>query len=189
MLSTSMSTLKRGTKIGTYWNDDNGNNSSGIPFNHIFHSLIFFRFFTFCFKQLCSTGCPFATSWPAKDSHPSLDSSLLASFNYLWVLHCPNTTGSLSYCAMLCCAKSLQLCPPLWPHGLQSTSVLCPWDSPGKKTTVGFYTLLQGIFPTQVSDLSLLHLLNWQVCSSSLAPPEKPSLSYYSSLNWKWGFQ
>ena len=26
---------------------------------------------------------------------------------------------------------------------------LCPWDSPGKNTGVGFYALLQGIFTTQ----------------------------------------
>ena len=33
------------------------------------------------------------------------------------------------------------------PHGL--TRLLCPWDSPGKNIGVGFYFLLQGIFPTQ----------------------------------------
>ena len=32
----------------------------------------------------------------------------------------------------------------LWPIGL-----LCPWDSPGKNTGVGFHALLQGIFLTQ----------------------------------------
>ena len=34
-------------------------------------------------------------------------------------------------------AKSLQSCPTLRPHGLQSTRPLCPWDSPGKNTGVG----------------------------------------------------
>ena len=33
---------------------------------------------------------------------------------------------------------------------------LCPWDSPGKNTGVGFHALLQGIFLTQGSNLSLL---------------------------------
>ena len=28
--------------------------------------------------------------------------------------------------------------------------LLCPWDSPGKKTGMGGHALLQGIFPTQV---------------------------------------
>ena len=34
--------------------------------------------------------------------------------------------------------------------------------------------LLQGIFPTQGSNLHLLHLLHWQVGSLSLAPSGKP---------------
>ena len=41
------------------------------------------------------------------------------------------------------------------PHGLQPTRLLCPWDSPGKKTGVGCHFLLQGIFPTQESNLCL----------------------------------
>ena len=32
----------------------------------------------------------------------------------------------------------------LWPHGLQPTSFLCPWDFPGKRTAVGCHCLLQG---------------------------------------------
>ena len=35
-------------------------------------------------------------------------------------------------------------------HGLYATRLLCPWDSPGKNTGVGYNFLLQGIFPTQV---------------------------------------
>ena len=35
------------------------------------------------------------------------------------------------------------------PHGLQPARLLCPWDSPGKKTGVGCHFLLQGIIPTQ----------------------------------------
>ena len=31
----------------------------------------------------------------------------------------------------------------LWPHGLQSTRLLRPWDFPGKSTGVGCYHLLQ----------------------------------------------
>ena len=44
-----------------------------------------------------------------------------------------------------------------------SARLLCPWDSPGKNTEVGCHALLQGIFPTQESNLSLLYLLHWQV--------------------------
>ena len=44
-----------------------------------------------------------------------------------------------------------------WPHGLQPTRLLCLWDFPGKSTGVGCHSLLQGIFPTQGSNLGLLH--------------------------------
>ena len=40
----------------------------------------------------------------------------------------------------------------LWPHGLY-----IPWTSPGKNTGVGSLSLLQGIFPTQVSNPGLPH--------------------------------
>ena len=36
-----------------------------------------------------------------------------------------------------------------------------PWDFLGKNTKVGCHALLQGIFPTQGSNLCLLHLLHW----------------------------
>ena len=35
----------------------------------------------------------------------------------------------------------------LWPHGLELTRFLCPWDSPVKNTGVGCHTRLQGIVP------------------------------------------
>ena len=51
-----------------------------------------------------------------------------------------------------------QPCPTLCnPHGLWPTKLLCPWDSPGKNSGVGFHALLQGIFPTQELNLGLLH--------------------------------
>ena len=49
--------------------------------------------------------------------------------------------------------------------------LLCPWDSPGKNAGVDCYALLQGIFPTQGWNLSLLCLLHWQSGSLPLAPP------------------
>ena len=45
----------------------------------------------------------------------------------------------------------------LRPHGLQPARLLCPWDSPGKNTGAGCYFLLQGIFPTQGSNMGLPH--------------------------------
>ena len=53
------------------------------------------------------------------------------------------------------------------PHGL--TRLLCQWDSPGKNTGVGCHSLLQGIFPTQGSNLRLWHLLHWQADSLPLS--------------------
>ena len=48
-------------------------------------------------------------------------------------------------------------------------------DSPGKNTPgVGCHALLQGIFPTQGSNLHLLCLLHWQAGSLPLAPTWKP---------------
>ena len=41
--------------------------------------------------------------------------------------------------------------------GLQPTSLLRPWDSPGKNIGVGCHFLLQGIFLTQGLSLCLLH--------------------------------
>ena len=41
--------------------------------------------------------------------------------------------------------KSLSRVRLLWPHGLQPTRLLCPWDFPGKSTGVGYHCLLQGM--------------------------------------------
>ena len=69
-------------------------------------------------------------------------------------------------------AKSLQsfstLCSPL-----NCSSLLCPWDSPGENTGMGYHALLQGIFLTQGLKPGLLCLLHWQVGSLPLVPPGK----------------
>ena len=45
----------------------------------------------------------------------------------------------------------------LQPRGLYPTKLLCPQDSPGQNTGVGYHFLLQGIFPTQGSNLGFPH--------------------------------
>ena len=45
---------------------------------------------------------------------------------------------------------------------------------PGKNTGAGCHFLLQGLFPTQGSNLHLLRLLHWQANSLLLAPLGKP---------------
>ena len=73
----------------------------------------------------------------------------------------------------------------LRPHGLQPTSFLCPWDFPGKNTGVCCHSLLQGIFPTQGSNLCLLPLLPWQVGSlTSVTTWEAPSQVIQTATNF-----
>ena len=54
----------------------------------------------------------------------------------------------------------------LGSRGLQPARLHCPWDFLGKNTGVGCHFLLQGIFSTQESNLSLLH---WQADSLPLS--------------------
>ena len=64
----------------------------------------------------------------------------------------------------------------LGTDGLQSTRLLCPWDSLGKNTEVGCHALLQEIFPIQGSNLHLLYLLHWQEDSLPPVPSGNSSL-------------
>ena len=72
---------------------------------------------------------------------------------------------------MQCCCLVTKLYPTLvLPSGLQPARLLCPWDSPGKNIAVGCHFLLQGIFPTQGSNLPLLLgrwiLYHWATCEA-----------------------
>ena len=81
-------------------------------------------------------------------------------------------------------AKSLQSCPILYNTAdcrLPGSSV--HGDSPGKNTGLGYRAFLQGIFPTQGSNLHLLCLLHWQVGSLSPVPPGKP-VNHTSFINY-----
>ena len=66
----------------------------------------------------------------------------------------------------------------LRPCGLWPARLLCLWNAPGKNTGVGCHALLQGIFPTQGSNLALLlcrqilYHLSYQ--GSPLSPNEAP---------------
>ena len=89
------------------------------------------------------------------------------------------------------------MCCTVWPHCLSILYMLlsifswfwlfatlstmdhpsCIWDSPGKNTGVGCHALLQGIFPIQVWNLRLSHLLrllHFQAGSLPLVPRGKP---------------
>ena len=57
------------------------------------------------------------------------------------------------------CVLVIQIpsCLILWDPWTLPARLLCPWDSPGKNTGVGYHFLLPGIFSTQGSNLGLLH--------------------------------
>ena len=57
-------------------------------------------------------------------------------------------------CASACMLSSPGLADSVWPHGREPPPPPPPrpWDFPGRNTGVGCHLLLQGIFPTQVSE-------------------------------------
>ena len=65
---------------------------------------------------------------------------------------------------------------------LLPTGFLCPWNSPGKNTGVGCHFLLQGVFPTQGSNLRLLCLLHRQVDSLPPVPLESRNKTIKSKI-------
>ena len=67
------------------------------------------------------------------------------------------TSPSVCGCVCVCEVSHSVVSDSLGSHGLQPTRLLCPWNSPGKNTGVGSHALLQGILPTQGSNLDLLH--------------------------------
>ena len=55
------------------------------------------------------------------------------------------------------------------PCTVKTIRLLCPWNFPGKNTEVCCHCLLQGIFPTQGLNPSLLHPLPCQADPLSLS--------------------
>ena len=88
-------------------------------------------------------------------------------------------------CVCVCVCVSTQLLSHVWLLAAPWTVALqaplsMPWDFPGKNTGVGCHFLFPGIFPTQGSNLCVLH---WQADSLPLAPPGKPQDCAYDHLN------
>ena len=65
--------------------------------------------------------------------------------------------GTLLHCWQEYKFQHVQSCLTLQPHGLLPISLFCPCNFLGKKTGASCHFLLQGIFPTQRSNLHLLH--------------------------------
>ena len=57
---------------------------------------------------------------------------------------------------LACCFLAKSYPTLLQPHDLKPTRLLSLWNFPGRNTGMGRHFLLQGIFPTQGSNLSLL---------------------------------
>ena len=82
--------------------------------------------------QLCLTLCNLMDSSPPGSSAYSILQAKIQE----WV--------AIAFSNACMHAKSLQSCPTLCdPYGQQPTRLLCPRDSPGKKTGVGCHCLLQ----------------------------------------------
>ena len=74
---------------------------------------------------------------------------------------CVSVSVCVCVCVCVCTRKhavTLVVADSLQHYGLWPTRLLCPWDSPGKNTSVGCQGLLQGIFPTQGLNTHLLRL-------------------------------
>ena len=65
--------------------------------------------------------------------------------------------GILCFCNVQWMWKSL-MSKSLWPRGLYS-----PWNSPGQNTWVSSCSLLQGIFPTEVSHITGRFFTSWAI--------------------------
>ena len=84
--------------------------------------------------------------------------------------HSKNILSHTFFCCMCAylCAQPLHCARLFATLGTIVSRPPCPGDSPGKNTGVGCHLLLQGVFPTQGSNLYLLHLVRWQVDSLPL---------------------
>ena len=87
---------------------------------------------------------------------------------------------------ILCCVLCLvtQLCPTLCdPMDCSPLGSSVHGDSPGKNTGVGFYALLQGIFPTQGSKPGLPHCRWILYCLSHQgSPPLSKTIDNFRSF-------
>ena len=90
-------------------------------------------------------------------------------------------SNNYGFKSCLCVLSRSVMSNSLWPRELPA-SLLSPWNFPGKNTGADCHFLLQGIFSTQGSNLHLLCLLHWQVCSLPLVPPGKHILSVSYNL-------
>ena len=118
-------------------------------------------------------------------------------FVCVWQVFCVCVCVWQVFCVCVCVRARTRsvMSDSLWPHGLQPTRLLSPWDHPSKNTGVSCYFLLQRVFLTQGLNPCLLyctrillqlshwgstscqniflHLTYHQCCEAFLAPIDK----------------
>ena len=105
----------------------------------------------------------------------SWSTASLEMFSFSWLFIIVPT-----YCVCYVCVSHSVASNSLQPHGLQLTSILCPWNSPGKNTAADCHSLLQGIFLIQESNPCLLH------CRQILYHLSYREVLFYLLLNIKY---
>ena len=72
----------------------------------------------------------------------------------------------------MCCAQSLSHVDSLWPHGLESTSLLCPWGFSRQEYWSGLPCPPPGVFPNPEVELKSSTLQVDSLPSESLGKPK-----------------
>ena len=88
----------------------------------------------------------------------------------------------LYICFVLTCKVASVVSNSVRPYGLQLTRPPCPWDSPSRNTGEGCHSLLQGIVPTQGSNLCLTSPALAGGFFTTSATWEAPCIRYTSFL-------
>ena len=115
------------------------------------------------------------SSWPKEWTQETWKSSyLLFLINSWW---CCAILHNLAhwYCKLFSYYSESVSCSvmsdSLQPEGMYPSRLLCLWNSPGKNPGVGSPYLLQDIFPTQGSNLGVLHFRWILYCLSYQGSP------------------
>ena len=70
------------------------------------------------------------------------------------------------------------------PHRWQPTRLLCPWDSPGKNTGVGYHFFLQGVKVKSESEVAQLYLTLSDPMDCSLPGSSVHGIFQARTLEW-----
>ena len=104
-------------------------------------------------------------------------------FLLLIYIHPPNKCwNSKILCALVQLLSHVQLFATPWIVAFQTSLLPRPWNFPGKNTGASCHFLLQRIFPTQGSNLRLLHL---QVDSLPLSKAISKPMLYFEKSLWE----